>query len=466
MSHLEIIRKKRVRETIERKFNIQAHIMKTIRLLEEKPGDLESVGMDYVHAIRTIFELNAGGDPDLSGDRRVADGHCDKVSIVLNVLGNGLSLKRSVDSTSSYISLDECYRQLLILALVAGDPLSLCCLGRPLKPTVNAARSSWLCEPTAVDNRSGSLFAFPALSTDSILLDQSPESVWIELDGISPTAIEHLDDEIISCAEQLVCESILLGLGLAPGGIQSTLDTGLEFQYWRCHTDTNKQMFRRFILTVGCVLEAGLDWALKVSQDWRFPSMMLEVWQEKVLEYFPDGFEVGKLTEMKWTKTKSGVDAVNVLLKFSSLLILLGQPSYTGGPTDIRLPQMYSLDSGGKVLAFSQPSTLEDSSIRDDLQEHDSKYDILIPKCLLKDEYSPLSRGWVKKTPQATVEDVESAISNVSLQDVESGSVNRKAQTAPPELVWKTRLFSDVSISLETTRGWKKGDHIRKYGPE
>jgi hypothetical protein len=92
--------------------------------------------------------LGSGGDPNLEKELRACDARCGKISIVLNSVENGLSLKRdgSPEVLRRYFSDDECYRQLFTIAIAAGDPLALCCMGPPLK-TGNEG-SSWMCRPS------------------------------------------------------------------------------------------------------------------------------------------------------------------------------------------------------------------------------------------------------------------------------------------------------------------------------
>lgn len=103
------------------------------RVLQPNSSDIEKAESYTIH-VREIFNLGAGGDPELPEGFRTCDANCDKISIVLNTMGNGLNLKQYAgEGLSRFASQDECYRQLLVLALAAGDPLVLCGLGKPLR---------------------------------------------------------------------------------------------------------------------------------------------------------------------------------------------------------------------------------------------------------------------------------------------------------------------------------------------
>ncbi|RFU28516.1 hypothetical protein B7463_g7816, partial [Scytalidium lignicola] len=467
-----------VKGIIARNFDMQKQIIKIRRIMNDQPGDVKSDGADYVANIMETFELDAGGDPDLPEEARIADANCDKISIVLNILGNGLNLKieRSAEAMKPYASLDECYRQLLILALAAGDPLSLCCLGRPLKPNTTTARSSWLCQPTNLDTGSApELHSLPVLSPSSITLDPNPESTWIELDGYSPTKLDIPSETSFQCAKQLLNKCISLNLGLAPGGIISVWGPGPEYQYWRYQTDLEEDMLYRFLVTLQLVLHAGLQWTLKVSENSGFPPNKLAAWKKELLEYFHEEFNMDELIEMKWVESEAGVGAVNALMRFVNWIVTWGQQStHAINSSEIWMPRVYKLDSGGKVLIFSDPFTSNDKSLNMD----PTKMSVFIPECLVRDEYSRLARVWIlnvdEKDDEKKEDDQDKEIVENLGKDMDrtlhiSTDARNDDTTINTDITrWvlkrKTRLFSDKSISTEKRSEWERKDQMRIYG--
>jgi hypothetical protein len=138
---------RKIRDMVKDRFDIEREMEKVRRILADKPAEVDAEG-SYTNHIREVMALETGGNPSLEGDLRLCDARCDKISIVLNSVGNGLSLKRdgSNEALRRYSSDDECYRQLFTMAVASGDPLALCCNGPPLK--TGSQGSSWMCRPT------------------------------------------------------------------------------------------------------------------------------------------------------------------------------------------------------------------------------------------------------------------------------------------------------------------------------
>jgi hypothetical protein len=138
---------RKVRDMVKDRFDIEREMGKVRRILADKPAEVD-VEESYTNHIREVMSLETGGNPKLEGDLRLCDARCDKISIVLNSVGNGLSLKRdgSNEALRHYSSDDECYRQLFTMALASGDPLALCCNGPALK--TGSQDSSWMCRPS------------------------------------------------------------------------------------------------------------------------------------------------------------------------------------------------------------------------------------------------------------------------------------------------------------------------------
>jgi hypothetical protein len=255
-----------VQHTIASVFDLEKQKDKIRRILDDQPGDLENVE-SYTTHIRQVLRLGAGGDPDLPNELRLCDANCDKISIVLNVMGNGLNLKRSQDGESlkRFASQDECYRQLMILALAAGDPLALCALRKPLRIGTNGC--SWLCHLGGGDTGSApESTPLPLLSSPSIKIDESPSARWIELDGLVLRWGEVPSKVYIDTAESVVQRSLKINLGQTErnsGGFFVTLMTwgvGPGYENWRLQTELSHLPEKKqgFIMTVASVLYCGM----------------------------------------------------------------------------------------------------------------------------------------------------------------------------------------------------------------
>lgn len=171
--------------------------------------------------IRDIFSLAASGDPRIADEHaRLCNANQDNISIVLNVVGNGLRLKRadSIDITEYSID-DKCIRSLLLLALAAGDPLALCTLGDPLRlgdPAGNHS-ASFLCASSTKDTGSfPDPMDLPPVAASSIKGDTSSLTRWIETPGYDLVHGEYPRPSYVQCATVLVQLCSHHDLGLAP----------------------------------------------------------------------------------------------------------------------------------------------------------------------------------------------------------------------------------------------------------
>ena len=97
-----------------------------------------------------VFLMAAGGNPKLSEELRKLSANRDKLSIALNTVNWGITLKYLPSSEWHAFSEDQCFRILAVFALAAGDPSALC-------------TSGYMIEPESV-------------STDGVVKDGSPES--------------------------------------------------------------------------------------------------------------------------------------------------------------------------------------------------------------------------------------------------------------------------------------------------
>lgn len=138
----------------------------------------------YTAQIADIFVLGAGDDPDLPPDLRESSANLDNTSIVLNILGTGLGVRRP---NKTIVTESESLRHLMALSLAADDATILCTTGQHLNFRAEPNALSWLCKPSYVDLGSGGercdrLTRLMAPLSRLVRIDQSADIRWITLD--------------------------------------------------------------------------------------------------------------------------------------------------------------------------------------------------------------------------------------------------------------------------------------------
>lgn len=435
-------KQRKIRETIFEKFDILKEVEKVRRIRENKPAESEPPST-YVTQIREVMELGTGGNPGLPKDLRACDARCDKISIVLNSAGNGLNLKRGGESLKIYSSDDACYRQLLTVAIAAGDPSALCCTGQFLK---TGSGNSWLCQPMTDSSHHGpSLNSF---SLDRVTVDDSPSSSWIQLDGFFLRYHESPSEDCVTAAVFMTLQSQHMGLGVGP---DRKTAAGPEYRYWGYHIDKGEAQFSQFTRIISSVLHCGLKWMLKTARLCGFPSNLLQEWKADATTYFYEGFNIQELMAMKWSTSDVGIRGAESVLRFSIWLMSWGviAPEVENPTRDIWMPTIYRNESGRKVIAFSTLA-ISDGMGRE-IEMRNSE--LFIPECLIEDSYEKLARGWILE-PKNTMAGDELTLNSLQISPREERVLGRK-----------TRIFSDVSL-LESRGEWKSVSQIRLHGPE
>ncbi|CAG8980924.1 hypothetical protein HYALB_00003783 [Hymenoscyphus albidus] len=436
-------------EMILDKFDLSTEVEKVQRIRQNKPAEADPLP-NYVAQIGHIMDLGAGGNPSLPKGLRECDARCDKISIVLNSVGNALNLRRDREALRMYSSDHECYRQLLTVAIAAGDPSALCCTGRAL---VIGTRKSWLCEPRT--DASGQSTSMPLLLLDEVTLDNSPSSNWIQLPGFFLENQEIPSEDCLTAAVFMTLQCQHLGMGVSPEGSHRRLGAGPEYRYWRYHIDKGDAEFSQFTRTVSAVLHCGLKWMLKTAKLGGFPKGLLEDWKTDATNYFFGGFDIQELKTVQWSSSDVGRHGVESVLRFSIWLMSWGvlAPEVETPIGDIWMPTIYSSEGGGKIIAYSTVAVSH--GIGKKFEMRDSE--LFLPKCLLADGYGSLSRGWNLK-PKGFGTSAE-LVKDLSLDDL---------QISPREdriMERKIRLFGDTSLIASHGYG-RATSQIRIHGPE
>ena len=403
----------------------------------DKAGD---TGFDdmYTRQIISVFELEAGGDPDLPSEQRLIDPQHDKVSILLNVVRNGLALARNQLALPSSPR-NWYYSQTMLLALAANDPVSLCTDGRPLQFGTAEEGLSCFCQPHDQDLGSDPARADPLLPLPSppITLDLSPLKRWIELDMIflGTPALPSSDCE--EASRNLISECISLNMGLAPGGIFSSWALGPAYQYWRLHTDTTLRMRENFELILACILDCGLNWMLETAKKCGYPKP--DALRAAASMYFHEGFNMNELKSGTWKASVQGRSGVEAIFRVANWLAgwrLQGAMSKVD-----ESPVLYTHPRRGKALMFT--------SIK-------SPCLAAIPLALINDAYARLARVWFLQ-PQVSGQD--QGLDSAKLRC----TLHRKARLYAPfsaEDIEQGPKLDDRPVGR-----WYDRPQLRVYGP-
>lgn len=313
---------KAVRHMLERVFNYGRYMDNLRQILRKAPREPisdETKIEAYTTSIAEIFTLHAGGDPEAAN--REKDANIDRMTIVLNTMENGLSVKRFAAAQSPRLDgADNCQALLLLISLAAGDPTSLCTNGQPFKLN-DAARNSWLRIPNYTDIGSGAMRSesLPVMCQFDIKLDTSPGLAWIETQFFVSDKPRKPSEELASVASLVVNAARNAGLG---GGFLGQLAQGPAYLGWRMEADFD-YWNENFVGIIAAMLEFGPEWVLGMVGKCGFssPSMLGEM-KDIMREYLTgDHFDIEWLRGLEWTKSKATLDAVNCLMRFAYWMV-------------------------------------------------------------------------------------------------------------------------------------------------
>jgi hypothetical protein len=142
-SKISINRMEKVIQTLPEELRTEFQLPLVISVLPSYVSSMLATAID-------VFLMAADGNPKLSEELRKLSANRDKLSIALNTVNWGITLKYLPSSEWHAFSEDQCFRILAVFALAAGDPGALC-------------TSGYMIEPESV-------------STDEVVKDGSPES--------------------------------------------------------------------------------------------------------------------------------------------------------------------------------------------------------------------------------------------------------------------------------------------------
>jgi hypothetical protein len=332
----------------------------------------------YSPQIMEVFALGAGGDPNALDRER--DANLDRMAIVLNSMGSGITLNRVVSATSPRtVSRDHCIQLLLLVALAAGDPTALCTMGKPLEFGGAGQSSSWLCATHFADVGMGGARheALPPMRDFPYQLDPSPLAEWIHLDCLPLGKPERVSDRSVATAAKIIDKCGELGFG---AGLLGIMGLGPQFNFWRSQV-VIPEFQQAFRLTVAAILDLSPRWLLGMAPKCGFNDFSVtQEMRSAISTHFPDGFDQEYLDSLSWAASKSASNAVNWILKtahFMKAMLHTYLPSCEAGSW---IPFILSPGWSKKVLILGPSNAL----VRP-----------VIPAALLKAEYSRLPRVWL-----------------------------------------------------------------------
>ncbi len=377
-------------------------------MLADSEGESDRLMQPYPAQIKEIFSLGAGGDPDLQPELQVSSAYLDKSTIVLNILGNGLGIKRKMNHV---VGEDDCIRDLYMVGLAANDPLTLCTMGQHFNFSQSTENLSWLRHPSFVDLGCGSERQSPVPRmmpqlTQRIRLDQSSENRWVQLDVVALGTPRPPKESFRDMAERLIDKCITLDMGRHPPLFQgygrdlaadyvgktdfasrfmsyvidgtTTWGPGPEYQYWYGQTFFGIRR-KRFNWTVACILECGLVWILGTALRCGFPATPHVLQQFDAV--FPEGiWNLAYFDSMSWALHESGRNAIGAIMSLANWAVEWGNDRPNGWDTDY-MPVLF--DHGSLGVGHAMIFTGGDAILQ-----------IVIPCQLLEDHYGRLYRVW------------------------------------------------------------------------
>lgn len=366
--------------------------------------------LSYPARIREIFSLGAGGDPGLPSKQRLSSALLDKSTIVLNILNNGLAIKRK---SNQIVKEENCIEDLYMIGLAANDPLTLCTMGQHFYYGNSNKKLSWLRSPAYIDQGCGgerggpSPCMIPQL-TRRIELDPSPQRRWIATDVFALGPARPVDMALKDLALAIVDKCLLMDMGRAPSFLQPEFEDpaaeffgktdvksrfmlllvesmnswgpGPEYQYWYSQTVIGAWR-ERFVWTIACILECGPLWIVQTALRCGFPALK-NVGQKTfaIIDANDGTWDISKLKSMSWAENESEVAAVNSILSFANWMVVWGNDRAYGMNSEC-LPAIFAHGPAGRghAVIYFRPDAL--------LQ-------MVVPTCLLEDHYARFYRVW------------------------------------------------------------------------
>jgi hypothetical protein len=405
---------------------------------------------NFSTVVAEVFDMEAGGDPRIPAEQRLADARKDKIAIILNTMECGLALHKDFRDPSRHLSPNECAHDLLLLSLAAQDPGALCSVGAPLP--ITSYCTSWLCAPTVADSGLNNSKTLPRL----------PEHANFALDTTGPEHHLDLDLKFLSPTKPLDEIRSIPDIG-SPGLAHHFVGTSLDelrpvsdLEMMKVATDfirtcderqwgrNRKRYLTRdrkanllfgpmqdvYVQTLACVFQCGPDWMSDVAQRYSMGRWKVD------LKGAYELLVALQNTRGCWPADAWSERAAGFVMDFVNFLVIRGLPQRQVSKPEKWRPLWVPTDGGGKVLSFVP---IGNENIR-----------AAIPTVLVNPEYVHLARLWILE-PRPVQKENRS-------EDV----VSRNEDWT---LLGKSVLFSDeISIGLMSDYSGDTKQQQRIYG--
>ncbi|SMY21196.1 unnamed protein product [Zymoseptoria tritici ST99CH_1A5] len=350
---------------------------------------------NFSTVVAEVFDMEAGGDPRIPAEQRLADARKDKIAIILNTMECGLALHKDFRDPKKNLSPNECYHDLLLLGLAAQDPGALCSVGAPLP--ITSHRTSWLCVPTVADSGLNNSKTLPRL----------PENASFIINTTGPEHHLDLDLKFLSPMKPLTDVRAIPEIGspglahhfvgasldeLRPIEDAETMKLARDFiqvcneRHWgrnrkRYLTKDRKAnllfgpMTEVYVETLACVFQCGPDWMSDVAQRYSMGRWKVDLkgaWELLIAL---------QNTRGRWPAEAWSERAAGFVMDFVNFLVIRGLPQRQVSKPEKWRPLWVPTEGDGKVLTFVP---IGNENIR-----------AAIPTVLVNPEYVHLARLWI-----------------------------------------------------------------------
>ncbi|MCJ1380483.1 hypothetical protein MMC17_003588 [Xylographa soralifera] len=328
---------------------------------------------NHLDAFTQVFTLDAGGNPKLPLDRRIPDANREKLAIVLNSVGTGLTVRHlSFDGYGEPLAThNECFRAISLIALAANNAAVLCTSGSPFRSDHSTSTDSWLRWPAIYDEDNMSTRGRTTIDTSQILVNTRPSSETVQLDCLILGQSHHFHNPSNYCISK--AQHFLSGCNDHRVG-----DLDSRFYNWRQLIDLNIETRYEFTVIVACMIQCGISWisdAVKLcGTSFAFHKTA------DILLCEEDNFRKDLFVH-SFARTVEDKDQLDLILKFGYYVFekCLHRP-WESQPILLAAPHIIPPTSSGPHLIFL-PSGHAVTAV--------------IPTALLADEYADLPRVWL-----------------------------------------------------------------------
>ena len=363
------------------------------------------------------FSQNAGGNPELEGLARDYDANLDKLAIVVNTIGLGLSVTRAISADKTETKMgssdqalppateDECCRRFTGLAIASGDLTALCTTGTQLRLGGDQSRT-WMRRPVFTDidtNAQGD----DMITSFDIDFDASPAAQYVGLDvcfynGDGPGAGNS--------GMRWASERKLRISRAFKEGCERQRIYAVNFRYAEGETLKSNDLRKMVIRTIAAILECGLDWLRAMSEH---AVLGLDTWDlttlvkamKRLLNHEEESLANGKPMEpfnTDYLGSQAGRREAEMLLDLARTLIHNCLP--WDSEKSMSAYEPVCLVNHGEKLGFAKGGGGAMGIMFARIPDNGSNVDVVCatPVILLQERFGSLYRGWtlVKGSPE------------------------------------------------------------------